>query len=226
LLLTSDGPSNSLHGGGKLSDSFGSSISSSFTYDPQKPTPAPYWREQFQCGTNEDLREIQSRNDVLVFTSDPILSPINMLGNLQLELFVSTSALDTDFVARLSDVQPNGYAQRLNHGISRLRYREGYESQKFVPPGQIVKIGIDMWATGNQFQKNHRIRLELTSSAFPIWAPNYNTGGNPWEEEEPVIAHQVVYHSQGFPSKLIFDQVSQPKFVDPWPQNRWDEQST
>jgi len=124
--------------------------------------------------------------NVLVFTSEPLTRPLNVVGMLTADLYVSTSAVDTDFVARLSDVGPDGYAQRLNAGIVRLRYREGYDQIKLVQPGEVVKVEVDMWATGHQFQPGHRVRLEVTSSAFPTWAPNYNTGGSVWEETEPV----------------------------------------
>jgi len=137
------------------------------------------------------------------------------------ELYVSTSAKDTDFVARLSDVAPDGYAQRLNAGIVRLRYRNGYEHPQFVTPGEIVKVTIDLWATGHQFKAGHRVRLEVTSSAFPTWAPNYNTGGNVWEETTPIIAENTVYHSMQYPSRLILPELSEPKFVDAWPDSRW-----
>lgn len=222
LLLGSKGNANSLLGSGRLVDSHGQVESSSFTYDPNFPAPAPYWREQFQCGTNEDLRPIQRRDDVLVYTSDPLKSPLDVIGNIKAELYVSTSARDTDFVARLSDVHPSGYAQRLAHGIARLRYRDGYEEPKLVSPGEASRINIDMWATGNRFLPGHSIRLDVTSSAFPIWAPNFNTGGNLWDEVEPVVAEQTVHHSQRYPSKLVLSVASGLAFVPPWPQDRWD----
>lgn len=221
--LGADGAANSLLGIGKLGDvpAFGLSPASTYTYNPECPAPTPFWKENFQNGTNEDLRPIQRRDDVLVFTSEPLTRPLNVVGMLTADLYVSTSAVDTDFVARLSDVAPDGYAQRLNAGIVRLRYREGYEQIKLVQPGEVVKVEVDMWATGHQFQLGHRVRLEVTSSAFPTWAPNYNTGGNVWEETEPVIAEQTVYHSAQYPSRLILPELPEPKFVDAWPESRW-----
>ncbi|MFI5421666.1 MAG: CocE/NonD family hydrolase, partial [Nitrososphaerales archaeon] len=130
FVLAAEGPTNSLNGGGKLGTNSGSSPASTFVYNPERPAPTPFWKENFQNGTNEDLRPIQRRDDVLVFSSDPLTSPFNLVGLISLELFVSTSATDTDFVGRLSDVSPDGYAERLNHGIFRLRYREGYEKIK------------------------------------------------------------------------------------------------
>jgi uncharacterized protein len=219
--LAADGPSNSLLGHGKLIDKPTSiTLSDTFTYNPARPAPTPFWKENFQNGTNEDLRSIQRRDDVLVFTTEPFKEALNIVGILKAELYVSTSALDTDFVARLSDVQPDGYAMRLNAGILRLRYREGYDQMKLVKPGEIVKIEIDLWATGYQFQAGHCVRLEITSSAYPTWAPNYNTGGNVWEETEPIVAQQTVYHSAQYPSMLILPEMPNPKIVDAWPESR------
>ena len=220
-LLAANGPANSLFGAGMLSDQPGSSPQSTFTYNPARPAPTPFWKENFQNGTNEDLRPIQRRDDVLVFTTEPLTEPLNVVGLLRAELYVSTSAVDTDFVARLSDVQPDGYAMRLNAGILRLRFREGYEQMKLVTPGEVVKVTVDLWATGHQFQPGHRVRLEVTSSAFPTWAPNFNTGGNVWEETEPIIAENSVHHAAQYPSKLILPELPAPKFVDAWPESRW-----
>ena len=221
FLLSADGPTNSLLGKGRLGEKYGLSPASTFTYNPESPAPTPFWKENFQNGTNEDLRPIQRCDDVLVFTSDPLIEPLNVVGFLTAELYVSTSAVDTDFVGRLSDVAPDGYAQRLNHGIMRLRFREGYEQTNFVEPGQVVKITIDMWATGHQFKTAHRVRLEVTSSAYPTWAPNLNTGGKVWEETKAVIAEQTVYHSARYPSRLILPELPEPNLVDAWPESRW-----
>jgi uncharacterized protein len=222
LLLAADGPANTLDGKGRLGGKQGRSRSSRFTYDPSKPTPTPFWKEAFQNGTNEDLRYIQKRKDVLVFTSEPMGSPLDMVGMLGCELYVSTTAVDTDFVTRLSDVGPDGYAQRLQHGIIRLRFRDGFEEPKLVKPGEIVKVRTNMWATSHRFAKDHSIRLEVTSSAFPSYAPNLNTGGSTWEETEPIVAKQTVYHSKEYPSKLTFQEVPNPKFSPAWTADRWE----
>ena len=225
MFLAADGPSNSLLGHGKLvakeSIAGFKNSQSTFTYDPTNPAPSPFSKEWFQNGMNEDLRPIQRRDDILVFTSAPMKVPLNIIGTIEAELFVSTSAVDTDFIARLSDVHPDGYAQRICQGISRLRYREGYERIEHVEPGEIVRVRVDMWGTGQQFQVEHCIRLEVTSSAFPAVAPNYNTGGNLWEEKDPIVAKQTVYHSKKFPSHLILPEISHPKFAEAWTENRW-----
>jgi putative CocE/NonD family hydrolase len=225
--LGAAGPANSLLGKGRLlseGETLPDGIKfSSFTYNPLRPAPTPFWKENFQNGTNEDLRPIQRRDDVLVFTTAPLAEPLNVVGMLTAELYVSTSAVDTDFVARLSDVSPDGYAQRLNAGIVRLRYREGYEQIKLVTPGEVVRVMIDLWSTGHQFQPGHRVRLEVTSSAFPTWAPNYNTGGSAWEETEAVIADNTVHHTAIHPSRLILQELPEPVFVDAWPESRWEK---
>ncbi len=221
FLLAAEGPANSLSSQGHLAEEHGTSPVSTYTYNPERPAPTPFWKENFQNGTNEDLRPIQRRDDVLVFTSTPLTAPLNVVGMLKAELYVSTSAVDTDFVARLSDVAPDGYAQRLNAGIFRLRFHEGYEQVKLVRPGEILKIEVDLWATGHQFQPGHRLRLEVTSSAYPTWAPNFNTGGNVWEESTPLIAQQSVYHSPQYPSRLILPELPDPDFVEAWSDSRW-----
>jgi uncharacterized protein len=225
MYLNADGPANTLYGKGKLyeepSDD-GDSTSSEFTYDPKKPAPSPYTKVWGgQNGTNEDLRYIQKREDVLVYTSSRLEKPLNVMGRLFAVLFVSTSAVDTDFVARLSDVYPNGYAQRLNHGVNRLRFREGFEKTRLVKPGEIVQISIDMLGTGTQFRSGHRVRLDITSSAVPAVAPNYNSGENSWEETHPVVATNTVYHSKKYPSRIILPELSSPKFSKRWTSDRW-----
>lgn len=224
-LLGADGPTNSLSGSGKLGEVTGSSVSSTFTYNPERPAPTPFWKENFQNGSNEDLRPIHRRDDVLVFDSAPLNTPLNIVGMISLELYVSTSAVDTDFVGRLSDVSPDGYTTRLNHGIFRMRYRLGYEKINLVKPGEIVKIRINMWATGHQFKAGNRVRLDITSSAYPSFAPNYNTGGSVWTESEPIIAKQTVYHSREYPSKLILQEIKTPSYGDSWVVNRWNKQA-
>jgi len=223
LYLGADGRSNSLAGNGILSwdKSGGKNPRSTFTFDPAQPAPSPFAKEGFQNGMNEDLRSIQRRDDVLVFTSAKLTQRVNVVGHVAAELYVSTSAVDTDFVARLSDVHPNGYAQRMCQGILRLRYRMGYEKMVPIIPGEIMKISISMMGTGQQFQPGHHIRLEVTSSAFPSAAPNYNTGKSAWEETEPIIANQTVYHSPEHPSRLILPVIREPIFAEAWTEERW-----
>jgi uncharacterized protein len=223
LYLVADGSTNTLDGKGVLSSEMadGKHRQSGFIYDPKNPAPSPFSKEGFQNGMNEDLRFIQRRDDVLVFTTPELKDPLNVVGTINAELYVSTSAVDTDFITRLSDVHPNGYAQRICQGISRLRYREGYEKIKLVTPGEIMKISIGMMGTGQQFQNGHRIRLEVTSSAFPSAGPNYNTGGSSWEEKEPIIAEQTVYHSTERPSRVQLPILSRPAFSDAWTESRW-----
>lgn len=223
LYLATDGAANSLLGHGILLDTArdGKKTESVFTYDPKNPAPSPFAKEGFQNGMNEDLRPIQRRDDVLVFTSGSLKDPLNVVGTIEAELYVSTSAVDTDFITRLSDVHPNGYAQRMCQGISRLRYREGYEKIKLVTPGEVVKTSVDMFGTGQQFQAGHKIRLEVTSSAFPSVAPNYNSGESMWEEKDPIVATQTLYHSTERPSRLILPIVASPEFSDAWTERRW-----
>ncbi len=223
MYLSAEGAANSLDGRGTLVPDAqdGKSQQSNFTYDPRNPAPSPFSKEGFQNGMNEDLRPIQRRDDVLVFSSPELTNALNIVGMINAELFVSTTAVDTDFVTRLSDVHPNGYAQRICQGIARLRYRDGYETMKLVQPGQIMKISLSMMGTGQQFQAGHKVRLEVTSSAFPSAAPNYNSGKSQWEETDPIIAEQTVYHSREYPSRVLLPVIQNPKFSDSWTHSRW-----
>jgi uncharacterized protein len=123
------------------------------------------------------------------------------------KLWASSSALDTDFVARLVDVHPNGYAQNLTDGIIRARYRNVAkgEAPSLIEPGKVYLYEIDLWATSNLFKKGHRIRLDITSSNFPRWDRNPNTGRNPGEDQaaDVVIARQTIYHDAEHPSSVI-----------------------
>ncbi len=221
--LSADGPANTFRGRGTLGSAHGPSKSSTFMYDPANPAPTPFWKVAFQNGTNEDLRPIQRRDDVLVFTSAPLRQSLNVVGMLAAELYVSTTAVDTDFVTRFSDVLPSGYAMRLQHGIMRVRYREGFEEPKLVRPGEVVPIQVKMWATSHQFGRGHRLRLDVTSSAYPSYAPNFNTGESTWEETEPIKATQTIYHSKEFPSRLVLPVLKRPNFARPWKESRWGD---
>jgi putative CocE/NonD family hydrolase len=128
---------------------------------------------------------------------------IEVTGPVVAELFVSSSAVDTDFTAKLVDVHPDGFALNLADGILRLRFRNSFESAEPLIPGEIYKIRIDLWATSNLFHKGHRIRLEISSSNFPRYDRNLNTGEDLLTAQRMVVASQTVYHDNAHPSALI-----------------------
>jgi hypothetical protein len=150
-----------------------------------------------------DQRPVEGRRDVLVFTSDVLDRSVPVLGNVMVALFVSTTVPDTDFTAKLADVYPDGRAINLTDGIIRLRYRESLELPQLARPGEIYQVTIDAGATGNVFQAGHRIRLEVSSSNFPRFDRNPNTGRPIATETRMRTATQTVYHDAERPSRLM-----------------------
>jgi len=150
-----------------------------------------------------DQRPNESRSDLLVFSTPPLARDIEVTGFVTAELYAASSARDTDVTAMLVDVEPNGYARFLTDGIVRARYRNSMEQGDPIIPGTIYKFTIDLWATSNVFKAGHRIRLYISSSNFPRFDRNLNTG-------EPILgatrmekARQIVCHDAGHPSVLI-----------------------
>jgi putative CocE/NonD family hydrolase len=146
---------------------------------------------------------VERRRDVLVFTTKPLKSDLEVTGPVRAVLHVSTSARDTDFTAKLVDVYPDGRAMNLCDGIMRLRYRESVDRPVAVEPGKVYEITIEAGVTSNVFKASHSIRLEVSSSNFPRFDRNLNTGRNNADETEVRAAGQSVYHGHGRPSYLL-----------------------
>jgi putative CocE/NonD family hydrolase len=140
---------------------------------------------------------------VLVYTSPPLEKALEVTGPVVVKLFASSSALDTDFTAKLVDVHPDGYAQNLTDGIIRARHRESRELASPMEPGRVYEFVIDLWATGNLFKEGHRIRLELSSSNFPRFDRNPNTGHAFGQDAELRPAIQTIYHDSAHPSHIV-----------------------
>jgi len=177
-----------------------------FDYDPNNPVPTIGGR--LCCGRAlppgpADQRPNESRSDVLVFSSDRLTQDVEVTGFVSLELYASTSAVDTDFTALLVDVDETGYARFLTDGIVRARYRDGTAKATAVVPGEVYKYTIDLWATGNVFKAGHRIRLYVSSSNFPRFDRNLNTSELIANASRSVVAHQTIYHSDRYRSALI-----------------------
>ena len=177
-----------------------------FDYDPMKPVPTIGGR--LCCGMTlppgpADQRPNESRSDVLIFSTQRLDKDVEATGFVSVELYASTSAIDTDFTALLVDVEPNGYARFLTDGIVRARYRNGTAHPTEVIPGKVYKYTIDLWATGNVFKAGHRIRLYISSSNFPRFNRNLNTGEPLTASSRSVVAHQKIYHDRDHPSSLI-----------------------
>jgi putative CocE/NonD family hydrolase len=188
----------------------GRAASQSYDYDPDDPVPTIGGR--LCCGTllppgPADQQALGSRPDVLVFSTPPLSRDVEVTGWLTLELFASTSAQDTDFTAVLVDVDPGGYARFLTDGIVRGRYRESTKTVSPLEPGKIYKFSIDLWATSNLFKAGHRIRVYVSSSNFPRFDRNRNTGERILDASRSVKARQIIYHDAEHPSALVLPVV-------------------
>ncbi len=207
LYLDSEGHANSLYGDGKLNLGMPSdNQSDSFTYDPLNPVPS--LGGNVCCTGNAieggafDQRQLESRNDILVYTSDPLEEGVEVSGFIETTLFVSSDAKDTDFTIKLIDVYPDGRAYNLDETIQRVRYREGYDKEVFMESGKVYEVKLTPMSTSNFFKKGHRLRIEISSSNFPRFARNLNTGGNNYDEHEAKVAHNIIHHGKDFPSQI------------------------
>ena len=177
-----------------------------FEYDPMSPVPTIGGR--LCCGNALppgpfDQSPNDSRQDTLVFSTPPLEKEIEVTGFIHLELFAATTAVDTDFTALLADVDPSGYARFLTDGIVRARYRDSTEKADPITPGRVYRYQIDLWATSNVFKEGHRIRLYVSSSNFPRFNRNLNTGQPIADSSGWVTARQTILHDSEHPSALI-----------------------
>jgi putative CocE/NonD family hydrolase len=208
LFLDSGGRANTLDGDGVLSEKPSRRGGQDrYVFDPRDPVPT---RGGAVCCNPlvlpwgpMDQRPVERRRDVLVYTTRPLKEDVEVIGPVRVVLYVATSARDTDFTAKLVDVFTDGYARNLTDGILRLRYRNSLEIEEPARPGEVYRIEVDAGVTGNVFLKGHRIRLEISSSNFPRFDRNPNTGGLISEETQLVPAHQSIYHDRARPSHVL-----------------------
>lgn len=209
--LHSGGHANSLNGDGTLTLNAPESAevhSDQYRYDPANPVitrgGALLMGPEYRPGPY-DQRTTEGREDVLVYTSDVLLTDVEVTGPISVHLWAVSSAPDTDFVARLVDVHPDGYAQNLTDGIIRARYRNFAQGEEasLIEPGMAYEYRIDLWATSNLFKAGHRIRLDVTSSCFPRWDRNPNTGHAFGTDAELAVAHQTILHDKEHPSYVV-----------------------
>jgi putative CocE/NonD family hydrolase len=208
LYLDSGGEANSRLGDGVLLFKPPQrDIVDQFVYDPATPVPS---LGGHTCCTGTDTEaggydqsSIEMRDDVLVYTSAVLEKGIEVTGPLKVVLQVSSSAKDTDFTAKLVDVYPDGRAFNIQEGAMRMRYRESLSEQVFMTPGEVYEIELDLHASSNYYATGHRIRLEVSSSNFPRWERNLNTGGNNYDETEWKIASNRVHHTKEHLSYVV-----------------------
>lgn len=214
--LHSDGNANSRFGSGKLStEKSGDEAADTYNYDPRTPVPTQGGPICCTGGVvpegGYDQSEVEMRHDVLVYTSGPLETGLEVTGPIKAVLYVSSSARDTDFTGTLVDVYPDGKAYLLQTGVLRARYREGIDHTVWIEPGKVYEITLDMEATSNYFAAGHRIRLDISSSSFPRWDRNLNTGGRNYDESTGVIAINTVAHSSRYPSYLFLPELPEEK---------------
>ena len=205
--LDSEGQANSLFGDGRLTASPPTTDHSDrFPYDPTVPVPS--LGGGVCCTGNAvepgsfDQRGIEARYDVLVYTSEPLEEAMEITGTIGVTLYVGSDAKDTDFTVKLIDVYPDGTAYNIDETIQRARFREGYDKQVFMEPGEVYELEISPMSTSALIDQGHRLRIEISSSNFPRFARNLNTGGKNWDETTGVVANNIVYHSAEFPSQI------------------------
>jgi uncharacterized protein len=207
LHLASNGKANSLFGDGLLTTSPPArDAADEFTYDPENPVLS--YGGNVCCTGNAvtagafDQRRMEARSDILVYSTEPLQEAVEVTGPVVVTLYVSSDVKDTDFTAKLVDVYPDGRAYNLDETIQRVRYREGYDKTVFMEKGKIYRVALSPLNTSNLFDVGHRIRVEISSSNFPRFERNLNTGGNNYDESKGVVAHNRVHHSRDYPSSV------------------------
>jgi hypothetical protein len=205
--LDSGGNANSLAGDGKLTTRAPKTDKpDNFSYDPMNPVPS--YGGNVCCtgnavqGGSFDQQKMEERKDILVYTSEPLKEGVEVSGPVELTLYVSSDVKDTDFTLKLVDVYPDGRAFNLDESIQRVRYREGYDKQVFMEQGKVYKVVVGPLTTSNFFDAGHRIRIEVSSSNFPRFDRNMNTGGKNYDEAQGVVARNTVHHSAKYPATL------------------------
>jgi hypothetical protein len=188
-----------------------------FTYDPMNPVPS--YGGNVCCTGNAitggafDQRAMESRADILVFTTEPMKQGVELSGPIDVTLYASSDAKDTDFTIKVIDVYPgDGPAYNLDENIQRARYREGYDKPPvWMEAGKVYKIAFQPMVTSNYFPAGHRIRIEVSSGNFPRFDRNLNTGGKNYDESKGAVAHNSIHHSREYPSSVTITVVPQPQ---------------
>jgi uncharacterized protein len=217
FFLSSAGRANSLNGDGTLAAAAPEADKpDAFTYDPMNPVNS--YGGNVCCtgnavqGGSFDQRRMEAREDILVYTTEPFKTGTEVSGPITPTLYVSSDAKDTDFTVKVLDVYPDGRAFNLDESIQRMRYRDGYEKPlAWMEAGKVYKVTLQPLTTSNYFEAGHRLRIEVSSSNFPRFDRNLNTGGNNYDETNAVVAHNAVHHSKQYPSQITITVVKPPQ---------------
>ena len=211
--LAGAGRANSLNGDGALVPApQPKDAADNFVYDPMNPVPTHgggfcCMGADFKPGAL-DQRSEEMRDDILVYSTGPLKDGIEVSGPIDVTLYVSSDAKDTDFTVRLIDVLPDGTAYNIDENIQRVRYREGYDKPPvFIEKDKVYKIAFQPMQTSIYFAPGHQIRIEVSSSNFPRFDRNLNTGGDNVSESEGVVAHNAIHHSAQYPSTVTLSVV-------------------
>lgn len=203
--LSSEGKANTGNGDGKLvAKMVATDNPDNFIYDPMNPVPS--YGGNVCCtgnaitGGSFDQSQMEKRDDILVYTSESLKEGIEVSGFVESTLYLSSDVKDTDVTIKLIDVYPDGKAYNLDETIQRVRYREGYDKEVFMEKGNVYKVRLTPMSTSNFFAAGHKIRIEISSSNFPRFERNLNTGGNNYDESKGVVAHNQIHHSKKYPS--------------------------
>ncbi|AEI48890.1 CocE/NonD family hydrolase [Runella slithyformis] len=206
--LTSGGKANSLYGDGKLTTAAPAKEAKvdGFAYDPMFPVPS-YGGNVCCTGTAVqggafDQHQMETRHDILVYTTEPFKDGAELSGSIETTLYVGSDAKDTDFTVKLIDVYPDGRAYNLDETILRARYREGFDKEVMMEKGKVYKLTLSPMVTSNYFAPGHSLRVEVSSSNFPRFERNLNTGGKNFDEKTGVVANNQIYHSAAYPSAI------------------------
>jgi putative CocE/NonD family hydrolase len=214
--LASGGKANTLHGDGVLTTTPPAKDAPDlFAYDPKNPVMSNGGNVCCQGnalqGGAKDQRKTEERPDVLVYTTEPLKEGMEVSGPIEFTVFASSDRKDTDITVKVIDVYPDGTAYNLDETIQRLRYRNGYDKPvEMMQSGKVYRVALQPMTTSNYFEAGHRIRIEVSSSNFPRFDRNLNTGGNNYDETEGLVAHNVVHHSKQYPSSLKLTVVKRP----------------
>jgi len=204
MYLRGRGRANSLRGDGALKfEAPADEPADQYTYDPDNPVPTRGGTTLGLASGVFDQRDVEERDDVLVFTGDVLPQDLEVTGPITMKLHASSSARDTDFTAKLVDVRSDGYAQNIAEGIVRARFRESASKPTLIAPDKVYEYGIDLWATSHVFKAGHRLRLEVSSSNFPRYDRNQNTGSDLFVDRELKTARQTVHHSGPYASHIV-----------------------
>tara|TARA_B110000003_G_scaffold255196_1_gene271773 strand:- start:183 stop:839 length:657 start_codon:yes stop_codon:yes gene_type:complete len=211
--LSSNGNANTLNGDGKLT-SIKRKVDNKvdqFTYDPMNPVKSNGGGVCCQGNAVQggafDQQEMELNENILVYSTPVLKNGIEISGFINTTLYLSSDVKDTDLTIKILDVYPDGRAFNIDETIQRVRYREGYDKEVFMENDNVYKVDLTPMSTSNYFKKGHQIRIEISSSNFPRFARNLNTGGNNYDETIAIIANNKIHHSKKYPSSITLPVV-------------------